>query len=78
MCLTLTLAYLVQAKLIVVVGVAHSMLIEGSLEHVAIGIATIAFFVNLIAVLTTIIDAHWECCLRLWPPTPINHMGLDG
>ena len=54
------------------------MLIECGLEHVAIWIVAIAFFVNLISILATIIDAHWECSLRLWLPTPINHMWLFG
>ena len=76
MSLILTFAYLVQAKLIMVVCVAHPMLIECGLEHVTIGIATIAIFVNLIAILVPIVDAHWECGLRLWSPTPVNDMGL--
>ena len=64
-----TLPHLVQTKLIIVVCVAHSMLIECGLEHVAIGIAGIA-------ILAPIIDAHWECSLRPRPTTPVNHMGL--
>ena len=54
------------------------MLIECGLEHVAIGIVAIAFFVNLIAILVTIVDADWECSLRLWIPLPVNHMWLHG
>ena len=78
MLVILTFAYLVQAKLIVVVGVAHAMLIERGLEHVAIGVATVAIFVHLIAILAPIVDAHRECRLRLWPPLPVNHMWLGG
>lgn len=39
------------------------MLIESGLEHVAVSVTTIALFVDFIAVLTPIIDAHWESCL---------------
>ena len=76
--LLIDLPYLIQTKLIIVICVTHSMLIKRCLEHVAIGIFAIAFFVYLIAILVTIIDAHWKCSLRLWLPLPVNHMWLHG
>ena len=64
-------AYLIQAQLIIVIGVAHAMFIESGLELVAVCIATITLFVYFKAILVSIIDTHWKGCLRLRPSPPI-------
>ena len=47
------------------------MLIESGLELVAVCVATITLFVYFKAILVSIIDTHWESCLRLWPSPAI-------
>ena len=39
------------------------MLVEGGLELVAVGAAAVALLVDLVAILTPIVNAHRECRL---------------